>query len=210
MRCVGMGLQLSPKPENLHIDGAIADIFVHARGLQETFSGEGALRSVEKGEEQGVVASRENDGRAGRIRQPPKHRIELPSAEMEAATLPVTPRSPPPQDRVDSGEELSKPERLRHVVIGAELQPNDSIDLVPPAACGDDHRKIGMRPKITQQTQTVFLAEPKAKDDQIRLASGELPGHVRPAGGGSGMNVAGFEVFDDHVPHGGIIVHDQN
>ena len=45
-----------------------------------------------------------------------------------------------PQDRAHPGRELRVVERLRHVVVGALLEPADAVDLAP-AAAQDDHRQ---------------------------------------------------------------------
>jgi len=50
-RRAGVGLELAPQPQDLHIDGAVEDIFVHAGRLQQVLAAERSLRRVEKGDQ---------------------------------------------------------------------------------------------------------------------------------------------------------------
>ena len=47
-RSARIELQPSPKPQYLHIDAAIENIFVYARGLQQLLTSQRALRRLEK------------------------------------------------------------------------------------------------------------------------------------------------------------------
>ena len=42
--------ELAPQAKNLHVDAAIENIFMHARGVQQVLPAERALRRIEKGD----------------------------------------------------------------------------------------------------------------------------------------------------------------
>ena len=63
-------LQLASKAKNLHVDAAIEHVFVDSGGLEKVLSAERALRGVEEGDQQRVLAFGQRDIRAVRIGKP--------------------------------------------------------------------------------------------------------------------------------------------
>ena len=61
----GIGLQLAPQPQNVHIDATVEDILVRAGRLQQVFAREWALRRVEESDQQGIFTFSSA--------QPPRH-----------------------------------------------------------------------------------------------------------------------------------------
>jgi hypothetical protein len=51
-----VAFELAPQAKNLNVDAAIENILMHARGLQQVLPAERALRRIEKGDQQGVLA----------------------------------------------------------------------------------------------------------------------------------------------------------
>src|SRR5258708_31333322 len=51
-----VGFQFAPQPQHLHVDASIENVFVHPGGLEELLSGEWPLRSLQKRDQQGIVA----------------------------------------------------------------------------------------------------------------------------------------------------------
>jgi hypothetical protein len=56
------GFELAAQAKNLYVDGAISDILVQMRGLQQVFAAERALWRVEKDNQQGVLTLGQRDG----------------------------------------------------------------------------------------------------------------------------------------------------
>jgi hypothetical protein len=60
-RRVWIGLQLAPQAQYLHVDAAIEDIFVDPGRLKKVFAGKRSLRSVEKRNQQRILAFGQRD-----------------------------------------------------------------------------------------------------------------------------------------------------
>ena len=50
-RRAGVSLELAPQPQDLHIDGAVEDIFMHTGRLQQVLAAERSLRRVKKNDQ---------------------------------------------------------------------------------------------------------------------------------------------------------------
>src|SRR5262245_30353616 len=91
-RGVRVAFELAPQAKNLHVDAAIENILVHARGLQQVLAAQRALRRIEKGEQQGVLALGQCYRSAGGVGEPPGFAVELPAAKSKAAPLAIARR----------------------------------------------------------------------------------------------------------------------
>ena len=81
------------------------------------------------------LGRRELDGRAGHLGPHPRH-VEDDVAD--ADRLGGVGRSfGPAQDRPDAGDQLARAERLGQVVVGAQLEPEQLVELVVPG--GEHH-----------------------------------------------------------------------
>src|SRR5260370_38019939 len=74
--------------------------------------------------------------------------IELPAAKSATAPFRVALDGrlagfPSAQHRPDPRQKFSQTERLGDVVVGAQFQPYNSVDLVATMTRGDDHGNIG-------------------------------------------------------------------
>ena len=117
-------LELAPEPKDLHIDAAIKHVFVNPRRLQEMLTGERSLRRIEECSQKRVLAFRQCDRGAARVRQASRATIELPTAKSAATLLQLLSRGdatrlPPTQYSPDARDEFAQTERLGHIVIGA-------------------------------------------------------------------------------------------
>src|SRR5215469_9461796 len=87
-----VAFELAPQAKNLHIDAAIKNILMDARGLQQVLPAKRALRLIEKGDQQGVLAFGQCYRSAGRVGEPPSLAVELPAAKSKAASLGIARR----------------------------------------------------------------------------------------------------------------------
>jgi hypothetical protein len=199
-------LELAPEPKDLHIDAAIKHVFVNPRRLQEMLTGERSLRRIEECSQKRVLAFRQCDRGAARVRQASRATIELPTAKSAATLLQLLSRGdatrlPPTQYSPDARDEFAQTERLGHIVIGAEFQANYTIDLIASMTGYDDDRRFGTRSDLAQQIETVLLTELKVEDHHVRLARGELPEDLLSLRNSNDPYVLLFEIVHDHVLH---------
>src|SRR5262249_53351527 len=124
------------------------------------------LWSVQEGDKQRIFAFGQCDDRAGWIRELSGAQIQPPAGKPIAAAFwlacgggsgPVE----PPNDRAQPRQKLTQVKGLRHIVVGAELKTDHTVDLIPAVACDDNHRDIGTRSELSQQVEPVLESEPK-------------------------------------------------
>src|SRR5262245_8049468 len=87
-----IAFELAPKAKNLHVDAAIENILMHARGLQQVLAAERALRRIEKGDQQGVLAFGQCHRSASRVGEPASLGVELPAAKSKAPAFEIARR----------------------------------------------------------------------------------------------------------------------
>ena len=80
------------------------------------------------------LAGREHD-RIPVLRDRPRRRVETEGSDLER--VPLFPRAAPAHDGPDPSRELPRREGFDDVVVGAQLEPEDAIDLLPPR--GEHH-----------------------------------------------------------------------
>ena len=98
----------------------------------------------------GVVARRAPRGDRGRSSTSPTCRISAAAGAFGA-----------PQHRLHAGDELGRRERLGHVVVGAELEPEHAVDLA--VAGGEEDHRDGRR-----------LAEPAAHLEAVDVGETDV------------------------------------
>jgi hypothetical protein len=164
--CARVLLQPTPEAKNLHVDAAVEDVSMHSGGLQKVLPAERALRSVQEGDKQRIFPFRQRNVSAIRIGKPSGAKIELPAGKPIAATFCLACRRgpdpvEPSNDRTHPRQKLAQVERLRHIIVGAELETDDSVDLIPAVAGDYDHWHIKTRAELSQRVEPIFEPEPK-------------------------------------------------
>ena len=85
----------------------------------------------------------------------------------------------PSQDGADARQELAEPERLDHVVVGAELEQDHAVDLV--AARGDhDDGHLGPLAEQAADVLAVHVGQAEVEEHEVALVRLESR---RPGGG---------------------------
>ena len=166
LRCARVGLQLAAKAQNLNVDAAIEHVFVHSGRLQKMLAAKRPLRRIEEGDKQRVLAFGQRDVRAVRIRKPSGAQIEPPAGKPIAAAFRLACRPgagtlQPPNNRAHPRQKLAQVEWLRHVVVGAELKTDHTVDFIPTVAGDNNHRHIRTRPKLAQHIEPIRESESK-------------------------------------------------
>jgi hypothetical protein len=90
--CARVAFQLAPQAKNLHVDAAIEDVLMNASGLQQVLATERTLWSIEKGEEQGILALGECYWSTGWIGELSSLAVELPTAKAIATACRISGR----------------------------------------------------------------------------------------------------------------------
>jgi hypothetical protein len=76
------------------------------------------------------------------------------------------------QDRAHTRRELGGAERFRHVVVSAQLEPEDALELLP--ARGQHHDRCPRRvPDLAEDVASVPVGEHDVEEDEVRPADAE-------------------------------------
>ena len=97
----------------------------------------------------------------------PRQRIDLQVADGDAGLL-VRLHVRSAQNRLDAADELARRERLGHVVVGAELEAQDAVDLVAARRQHDD-RDAGVRAQVAGDVEAGLAGQHDVEDDQVGL-----------------------------------------
>ena len=72
------------------------------------------------------------------------------------------------QDRAHARDELARVERLRHVVVGADLEADDLVDVLV-ARGQHQHRQVAGLPDALADLDAVDVGQHQVEDDERRL-----------------------------------------
>src|SRR5690606_4022065 len=78
-----------------------------------------------------------------------------------------------PQEVLDARHDLARVERLEDVVVGAELEADDAVDVVLLAARDQDDPDLGFGPELTGERQAVRPGQADVQQDDVHVAAGE-------------------------------------
>ena len=114
-----------------------------------------------------------------------------------------------PQHRPHARRELPRRERLRHVVVRAELEADDPVGLLAPCGQQDD-RQVGARPDPAAELEPVDPRQHDVEDHEPRaLGLEQLPGGGAVAGLERAEAVA-LEVAQDDLADDRLVVNDEH
>jgi hypothetical protein len=210
-----MCLEFATQAQDLHIDAAIEDVFVHASRLQQLLTRERPLWSFQKGNEEGVLALSQCNRRAVHAPQASTASLEPPSSKRESSTLRLarsrlTSELLPTQYRAHPRKQFAQAKGFRYVVVRAKLQADNPIDLVEAVARSDDDGYVRARAYRSQKVETVVLAQAKVQDDETRLALREVTTQLAPVGGRACGKSMFLQVTRDHPSCCGVVIDDQD
>ena len=144
-RCIRIGLQFAPQPQDLNINASIENIFVNSGGLQQMLPRLRPLRCLEKGQQQRVLALAHRDRDSVGVEQPAAAPIKLPAIEPVSASLRIMARATRPVScrrnmARTRGQQLPEAERLYDVVVRPQFKVGGAIDFVGTMSARDDDR----------------------------------------------------------------------
>ena len=143
----GIDFQLAAQPHNLDVNTAIENVFVGARGLEQLFARQGALRCLKERQQQRVFAPSERNLNSAGVNKTATAPFKLPALEAVSAALRTArPSNPPNFLPPQHGQRLLSParSRSRRCAISSsiegldDLAAADAVRRLPgiyPAAC---------------------------------------------------------------------------
>lgn len=115
-----------------------------------------------------------------------------------------------PQHGVDAGQQLARRERLAEVVVRADLQADDAVDLVAAGGEQDDGHIVVAGPQIAQGREAIDLGHHQIKYDQRRALALEARGQaVTVMQHRHGKALLG-QVFAQQVAQFDVVIDDQD
>jgi hypothetical protein len=146
------------------------------------------------------------------MRSPPRRTSRVPGSSSRSANRSCS-SAPTEVRRRSAGDELLEGERLRHVVVGARIEPSDTVfDLI--ARREHQHRyTVTAAADPTADLEPVDHGHQDVEDDRIRLAVAvRLEALERLLAVGSQLDLVALELEGpaEGLTHGPFVVHDQN
>ena len=103
-----------------------------------------------------------------------------------------------PQQRAHARHQLGGAERLGHVVVGADLEPQQLVALA--GAGGDDQdRRVAVLADAARDLQAVHAGQPQVQHHQSRLQAREVGEGVAAVGRAMALEARGLEVLHHDV-----------
>ena len=113
------------------------------------------------------------------------------------------------KQRADPGGQLAQAERLGHVVVGAELEPDDLVELGVLGRQHDD-RHAGLGPDDPADLDPRQLGEHQVEQDEVRALGPEPDQRLAAVGGGDDPESVGLERVDQRLAKGRLVVDDED
>ena len=115
----------------------------------------------------------------------------------------------PAEDRPDPRGELAQGERLGDVVVGAELEADDLVDL---GVLGREHddRHAGLGPEDPADLDARQLGQHQVEQDEVGALGPEQRERLAAVGGGDGPVALELERFDEGLAERRLVVHDED
>ena len=138
-----VGFDLLAQPPNQHVNGPVVGRpFLVLDHVEQPVAAQHHAGVVGEGREQFVFGPREAFDRAVRVAEPPAGSVEGPRSELRGCRCVMFRRrlpqgSDPSRKILDTREKLALVKRLGYVVVGAQFEPDDPVNLVG-AACEQD------------------------------------------------------------------------
>ena len=115
----------------------------------------------------------------------------------------------PAEDRLDPGDQRPRVEGLGHVVVGAELEAHDRVDVVVACREHQDGR-VASAADLAADLEPVELRQQEVEDDEVRIVPGvAIEGFLAVCGGDDRVALL-LEVEPDEVDDVALVVDDQD
>jgi hypothetical protein len=143
-----------------------------------------ALRPRDEGHEQVELAARDVDDRTRRRAQNAAGRLQTPSIELVGKRQIVAVRSDlgrTAQHSLDSRDQLARTERLHDIIVRANLEADDAVDLRAHSGQHDDRRPI-LLAQLLAEHKPAFAGHHEIEDNEVEPADLDRLHHLAPVG----------------------------
>jgi hypothetical protein len=109
------------------------------------------------------------------------------------------------QHGADPGKQLARAEGLGEVVVGAELEAEDAVDLL---ALGGEHddRHCQLAADLPCEREPVLAGHAHVEEHQVHAPRSQRLAHVPSVATGHDLELVPDEVVADHLADGGVVV----
>ena len=114
-----------------------------------------------------------------------------------------------PQHGSHARRELSRRERLRHVVVCAELEADDAIGFLRTRG-EHDHGQLAIRADLAAEVETVAAGKHQVENDQAGRVLQQSRSRRREVRRFHGLVAVALEVAHDHLTHDRLVVDDED
>jgi signal transduction histidine kinase len=118
-------------------------------------------------------------------------------------------RLPAPHDRADPRRELPRGERLHDVVVGAELEPQDPVDLLTASGEHDD-RHLGALADLSAQVAAVAVGQHDVEQDDVGLDPVERLARALDGARHLRVEPVALEMLGERLGDGLLVLDDQD
>jgi hypothetical protein len=110
--------------------------------------------------------------------------------------------------RADARQQLARVERLGQVIVGADLEADDAVDILALGRQHDDGRKPRLPAQAPRHRQAVLARHHPVQHQEIRQAPGQQTIECRRVFGRLDRIALAGQVFGDQLADAGIVVGD--
>src|SRR4051794_3730097 len=212
LRLLRIRLDLLPQMADVHVDGpriAVRGVAPHARE-QHVAREHPSRRARERGQDLELHVGRLHD--VAVARHGALARVDAQTAHVHRAlVVGVRARHPRAAERrLHARAELAHRERLGDVVVGAELEPEDLVDLLRLGREHDDRHGLALRPQAPADLQAVHARQHHVQDHEVEDLLGEAGERLAPVGRGNHLVTVPLEWEREQGLDGWLIVHQQD
>ena len=169
---------------------------------------------IEEGQEQAEFDRGNRHHRAFGIEQAALERIEPPAFELIVELVARRGRAAAraAQHAADSRDQFARVERLDHIVVGADLEPDDAVGRLAPRG-DEDHRQLARFDEVAAQREAVLAGHHDVEQDEVGGFAILRPAQPTARLGGGGGLGYGEPLTDQIVrqrfAQGGFVIDDE-
>ena len=210
----GIGLDQLAQPRHLDVDRAIEHVVVApAREQRQLLARERLPRMLDEHLHQRELAGRQVDRRVA-VDQRARREVERERPEGDRALGRRRPGREPlrlaAQDGVDARDELARVERLRQVVVGAHLEPDDAVDVLALRGQHDDRDVLARAAHPAADRQAVLARQHEVEHDEVRRIALQLPVEIARVGKRRDLEALLGQVARQEVAQAHVVVDDED
>jgi hypothetical protein len=202
-----------PQPAHAHVDAAIERVEVAATDeTQQLGTRQQPRRALEQHRQQPILGTAQGRNRAVGVRQRARRHVEMPVRELvsdrfRVRLLRLLARAP--QHGANAPEQLAGTEGLGQIVVRADLEADDAIDLIAERRQHDD-RQVGRRAQLAADFKTALARQHEIEHDEIVALAREGAARLLPIGDGGRGEAVLLEEVTQQRANFAIVVDDEN